>query len=68
MREVSRFSALPPSKPPPLMISGVWVALSWQEPHHQNDHHHYEGYKETVNQYKDYPLPPDLTFLKGDYK
>ena len=45
-----------------------FLFISQLEPHHQNDHHHYEGYKETVNQYKDYPLPPDLTFLKGDYK
>lgn len=36
-----------------------FLFISQLEPHHQNDHHHYEGYKETVNQYKDYPLPPD---------
>lgn len=42
--------------------------VSQLEPHHQNDHHTYEGYKPTVEKYKDYPLPDDLTFLKGDYK
>ena len=26
------------------------------------------GYKETIDDYKDYPIPDDLTFLKGDYK
>lgn len=45
-----------------------FLFVSQLEPHHQNDHHCYEGYKETVGQYKDYPLPDDLTFLEGDYK
>lgn len=45
-----------------------FMFISQLEPHHQNDHHCYEGYKETVDNYKDYPIPSDLTFLKGDYK
>ncbi len=45
-----------------------FMFVSQLEPHHQNDHHTYEGFKETVDNYKDYPLPNDLTFLKGDYK
>lgn len=45
-----------------------FLFISQLEPHHQNDHHCYEGYKETVDDYKSYPLPDDLTFLKGDYK
>ena len=45
-----------------------FMFISQLEPHHQNDHHCYEGYRETVDNYKDYPLPGDLTFLKGDYK
>ena len=45
-----------------------FLFISQLEPHHQNDHHTYEGYKETVAQYRDYPLPDDLTFLKGDYE
>lgn len=45
-----------------------FLFISQLEPHHQNDHHTYEGYKETVEKYKDYPLPDDLTFLKGDYE
>lgn len=45
-----------------------FLFISQLEPHHQNDHHTYEGFRETVEQYKDYPLPDDLTFLKGDYE
>lgn len=45
-----------------------FMFISQLEPHHQNDHHCYEGYKETVGNYKDYPIPEDLSFLKGDYK
>lgn len=45
-----------------------FLFVSQLEPHHQNDRHCYEGPKETVAKYRDYPLPEDLTFLKGDYK
>lgn len=45
-----------------------FLFVSQLEPHHQNDRHCYEGYKETIDDYKDYPLPDDLTFLKGNYK
>lgn len=45
-----------------------FLFVSQLEPHHQNDHHCYEGPKETVAKYLDYPIPPDLSFLKGDYK
>ena len=45
-----------------------FMFVSQLEPHHQNDHKCYEGYKETIENYKDYPIPDDLTFLKGDYK
>lgn len=45
-----------------------FMFVSQLEPHHQNDHKHIEGYKETIDKYKDYPLPDDLTFLKGNYK
>lgn len=44
-----------------------FMFISQLEPHHQNDHHCYEGYKETVDNYKSYPIPDDLSFLKGDY-
>ena len=45
-----------------------FMFVSQLEPHHQNDHKAFEGFRETVDNYKDYPLPEDLTFLKGDYK
>ncbi len=45
-----------------------FLFVSHIEPHHQNDRHCYEGPKETVPKFKDYPLPDDLTFLNGDYK
>lgn len=44
-----------------------FMFVSQLEPHHQNDRGTYEGYKETVDNYKDYPIPEDLKFLKGDY-
>ena len=45
-----------------------FMFISQLEPHHQNDHGHFEGPKEMVKNYRDYPLPEDLTFLKGNYK
>lgn len=45
-----------------------FLFISQLEPHHQNDHNRYEGYKPTVEKYRNYPLPDDLTFLKGDYR
>lgn len=45
-----------------------FLFVSQLEPHHQNDRNCFEGYKETIGKYRDYPLPDDLTFLKGDYQ
>lgn len=45
-----------------------FMFVSQLEPHHQNDHGRFEGYRETVDNYKNAPVPPDLEFLKGDYK
>ncbi len=45
-----------------------FMFISQLEPHHQNDHGHFEGPKETVGKYKDYPIPDDLSFLDGNYK
>lgn len=41
--------------------------ISQLEPHHQNDHGRFEGYLPTLTNYKNYPIPDDLSFLKGDY-
>lgn len=45
-----------------------FLFVSQIEPHHQNDHHRYEGPTEVVPKYKDYPIPKDLSFLEGDYR
>lgn len=44
-----------------------FLFVSQLEPHHQNDHNRFEGPKEKVEKYKDYPIPEDLTHLKGNY-
>ncbi len=44
-----------------------FMFISQLEPHHQNDRGHFEGPVEAIEKYKDYPIPEDLTFLKGDY-
>ena len=44
-----------------------FLFISQLEPHHQNDHNRFEGPKEKIEKYKDYPIPEDLTHLKGNY-
>lgn len=50
------------------MEKPFFMFVSQLEPHHQNDRHTYEGFKETVENYKNYPIPDDLSFLSGDYE
>lgn len=45
-----------------------FMFVSQLEPHHQNDRGTFEGPKDKVDLFRDYPLPPDLTFLDGNYK
>lgn len=45
-----------------------FLFVSQLEPHHQNDHGAFEGPKDTVESFRDYPIPDDLSFLKGNYK
>lgn len=45
-----------------------FMFVSQLEPHHQNDRGHFEGPKDMVDKFRDYPLPEDLTFLSGNYK
>lgn len=45
-----------------------FMFISQLEPHHQNDRGHFEGPKDTVDNYRNYPIPEDLSFLSGDYK
>ena len=43
-----------------------FMTISHIEPHHQNDHKHYEGPEGSKEKYKDCKLPPDLEALGGD--
>lgn len=45
-----------------------FMFISQLEPHHQNDRNRFEGPTDKVEQFRDYPLPEDLTFLKGNYE
>lgn len=45
-----------------------FMFVSQLEPHHQNDTWQFEGPIETRDNYKDYPLPDDLTFMEGNYE
>lgn len=45
-----------------------FMFVSQLEPHHQNDRGTFEGPKDKVDLFRDYPLPPDLTFLEGNYE
>lgn len=45
-----------------------FLFVSQLEPHHQNDHGRFEGPKGEAEKFKDYPIPDDLSFLKGNYR
>ena len=45
-----------------------FMTISHIEPHHQNDHKHYEGPRGSKEKYADYELPADLAALEGDYR
>ena len=53
------FAARDKSKP-------FFMTVSHIEPHHQNDHGHYEGPKGSGEAYRDFELPPDLEALGGN--
>lgn len=44
-----------------------FMTISHIEPHHQNDHMHYEGPQGSKEIYRNYELPGDLSALPGDY-
>lgn len=44
-----------------------FMFISQLEPHHQNDSGHFEGYRETVGKYKNYPIPEELRHFNGNY-
>ncbi|MCH5190869.1 MAG: sulfatase-like hydrolase/transferase [Oscillospiraceae bacterium] len=45
-----------------------FMFVSQLEPHHQNDRGRFEGPKGKAEKFKDYPIPKNLSFLKGNYK
>lgn len=45
-----------------------FMFVSQLEPHHQNDRNRFEGPEGATEKYKDYPIPEDLSFMKGNYK
>ncbi len=45
-----------------------FLFISYIEPHHQNDHHCYEGPKGSKQKYKDYKVPGDLADTEGDWR
>ncbi len=45
-----------------------FLFLSYIEPHHQNDHNHFEGPKGSKERFKDFPVPGDLEGAKGNWK
>jgi uncharacterized sulfatase len=45
-----------------------FMTVSHIEPHHQNNHGHYEGPDGSKERFADYELPKDLKALEGDYR
>lgn len=43
-----------------------FMTISYIEPHHQNDHNHYEGPNGSKEKYADFVLPEDLKALGGN--
>jgi len=45
-----------------------FLFISYIEPHHQNDHNHFEGPKGSKERFADYKTPGDLIDTKGDWR
>jgi uncharacterized sulfatase len=45
-----------------------FLFLSYIEPHHQNDHDHYEGPHGSKERFKDFPVPGDLAGTGGNWQ
>jgi arylsulfatase A-like enzyme len=45
-----------------------FLFLSYIEPHHQNDHRHFEGPEGSKERWKDYEIPGDLEGTNGDWR
>ena len=46
----------------------VFLFISYIEPHHQNDHRHFEGPHGSKERWKDFEVPEDLAETKGDWR
>jgi uncharacterized sulfatase len=45
-----------------------FLFVSYLEPHHQNDHEHYEGPHGSKERFRDYQVPGDLEGAEGDWQ
>ena len=45
-----------------------FLFLSYIEPHHQNDHGHFEGPEGSKERFRDFPVPGDLEGTQGDWR
>jgi uncharacterized sulfatase len=46
----------------------LFLFISYIEPHHQNDHGHFEGPHGSKQQFADFEVPGDLAGTKGDWR
>ncbi len=45
-----------------------FLFVSYLEPHHQNDHNHFEGPRGSKQRFKNFVVPGDLTDTEGDWR
>ena len=45
-----------------------FLFVSYLEPHHQNDHNHFEGPRGSKDRFKDFAAPGDLEGTEGDWR
>jgi uncharacterized sulfatase len=45
-----------------------FLFISYLEPHHQNDHNHFEGPRGSKEKFGNYEVPGDLVGMKGDWQ
>nr|MDO8111690.1 sulfatase-like hydrolase/transferase [Candidatus Sigynarchaeota archaeon] len=45
-----------------------FLFVSFIEPHHQNDHHHFEGPEGSKEKFKTFTIPGDLVDTRGDWR
>jgi len=46
----------------------LFLFVSFVEPHHQNDHRHFEGPKGSKERFRNFDVPGDLVGTKGDWR